>query len=200
MTSDGTDRIKTAFERAMERIKDLEAPTKENRLEWKGVPAGSKLAADYLKGEGDLAAAVQKTEAELRPYVLKGILDVLTTNVQLPKTEVVQKATDRALEGIRIALRGKPQVKEIIGRAQYVCEQYKNFGNQQRQQVYDQLKQQFTAQVQQAIRRKGVAGDANINVETTPEFQQEWRRVRIHLDEQYEQHLENFRKEVKAVA
>lgn len=200
MTSDGTDRIKTAYERAMERIKDLEAPTKENRLEWKGVPAGNKLAAEYLKGEGDLASAVQKTEAELRPYVLRGILEVLTANVQLPRTDAVQKTTDRALEGIRTALRGKPQVKEIIGRAQYVSEQFRTFGNQQRQQVYDQLKQQFTAQVQQALRRKGVAADANINVETTPEFQQEWRRVRLQLDQQYDQHLDDFRKEIKSLA
>jgi len=40
--------IKSAFERAMERVEKLEKPSEEEVLKWKYVPEGQKLAAEYL--------------------------------------------------------------------------------------------------------------------------------------------------------
>lgn len=192
-------RIKTAFELAMEKIKNLESPSKEKRLEWKGVPEGNRLAADFLKGNGDLAAAVQKADSETRRYVMQGVVEVLAANIQLPRTDAAQKATDRALEGVKALFQKKPKLKEIVERVQYVSNQYRTYGAQQRQQVYDHLKREFMGQVQEALRQKGVTGDVAVNIETTPEFQQEWMRAKVRLDEQYEQHLEACRNEVKAL-
>ncbi len=199
MASQDGGEIKSAFEKAMERVKDLEAPSDEKRLEWKGVPEGNRLAAAFLRGEGDIGAAVAKEGDEVKSFVLRGIVDVLSVNIQLPKHEVARKATLKALDGLR-AVFGEQKVDDLAGRVNYVCEQYTTHGEQQRQQVFEQLKQQFAARVQDAMRRQGVAGQPPANIEATPEFQSEWMRVRIRLDEQYEGHLQGFREEIKALA
>ncbi|MBF8299467.1 MAG: hypothetical protein HW397_516 [Dehalococcoidia bacterium] len=73
--------IKSAYERAMERVANLQTPSQAKRLEWRGVPEGTQLAVRFLKGEGDLAAGLKGYEKELQPYVLRGVLDVLVPNL-----------------------------------------------------------------------------------------------------------------------
>ena len=91
-----------------------------------------------------IASAVAATEKNF------GGIDVLVNNIQLPRTDVAQQSTERALEGLKNVLHGKPQIEEIAGRVQYVSEQYKGHGQGQQQQLFEQLKDQFTAQLQQA--------------------------------------------------
>jgi hypothetical protein len=192
--------IKSAYERAMERIANLEGPTKEKKLEWKGVPEGTAHAVKYLKGEGDLAAALKGYDKDLQRFVLRGMVDVLVGNIAIPKTVAQQQGLDRVLGGLRALYRGNRKAEEVLSRIQYVCDQYKNFGNQQRQQVYEDLKRQFTLQVQEGLRRQGLSQQGPVNVEALPEFQQEWGRIRVQLDGQYEEHLEAFRKELRTLA
>ncbi len=200
MSEDG-DVIKSAYEKAMERVDQLEPPAKEKQLEWKGVPEGNRIAAEHLRGEGDLVKALDEFSAELRPYVRRGATDVLTANVQLPKTDIILASTDKALQGLQKLLSDKPQVEELITRVRYVAEQYATNGQQQRDQVYEQLKQRFLGQVQESLRQHGGAGrEAQVNVEALPEFQQEWLRVKAHLEQQFEEHLESYRQEFKTLA
>ena len=201
MADKESEGIKSAFEKAMEKVQDLEPPSKEKMLEWKGVPKGTHLAAEHLRGQGDLAAGMEGHDPEERPYVLRGIIDVLVNNIQLPRTDVAQQSTEKALEGLKSVLHGKPQIEEIAGRVQYVSEQYKSHGQGQQQQLFEQLKEQFTAQLQQAIQQQtGAVRDVPVNIESIPEFQQEWRRMKAQMEQQYEQHLEAYREEIKALA
>jgi hypothetical protein len=194
-----SDEIKSAYEKAMERVAGLKAPTPKQKLEWDGLPKGQKLAAEFLKGKDDPTAALNAHEQTVRPYVLKGAIEVLVANVALPRTPIAEKSVKRSVEGIRLLLGSKPQTKEIITRINYVLDQYKNHGEQQRQQVLQQLKQQFTMQLQQAAQQRGVQVPPNASVESMPEFQQEWLRVRAQLDQQYDEHLESFREAIKAL-
>jgi len=198
---DNVDRIKSAYELAMEKVEGLAAPTKEKRLEWEAVPKGQKLAATHMKGQEGLATGLAEVSDEERQHVLRGAIEVLTANLQLPKNEAVEKTTARAAEGIRQALGDNPETKEVLGRIDYVAEQFKTNGEQQRQQAYQQLVQQFQAQVQQMMRQQGPAMAANQmpNVETMPEFQGEWARLRVQMDEQYEGYLAEYRKAIQAL-
>ncbi len=195
------DRIKSAYELAMEKVEGLKAPTADQRLEWEAVPKGQKLAAAHMKGQEGLAKGLAEASEAERRHVLRGAIDVLIANLQLPKNEAVDRATARAAEGIRLALGDRKEVQEVLSRIEYVGEQYKTYGEQQRQQAYQQLQQQFMAQVQQMMRQQGGAMAANhaVNVEAMPEFQGEWARMRVQMDEQYEQHLAEYRKEVQAL-
>ena len=74
------DKIKSAYERAMERADALDAPTDEERLEWKWIPEGKKLAAIAMSGTTDVALEMSKVEEAGRNYVLKGLFDVLVEN------------------------------------------------------------------------------------------------------------------------
>ena len=197
-----SDEIKSAFEKAMEKVErmNLAPPSEEERLSWDAVPEGRKIAAAYLKGEETLTSAVAAADAKERPYVIEGAVEVLTASFQLPKHEGAEKTTARALSGIKSVLAGVPGVQEVTERVAYVNEQFKTYGEQQRQQAMQQLKQQFTAQLEQVMRQRGAAGAPPGNVETMPEFQQEWMRVRLHLDQQYEGHLEGYRNEIRALA
>ena len=56
--------------------------------------------------------------------------------------------------------------------------------------------------MQQAMQRQGQGAAATrpINVETMPEFQAEWMRMRSQIDGQFEEHMEEFRQQLKALA
>ena len=47
------DDIKSALEKAMEKAEQLGKPSDEERLEWQWIPEGRKVAANYLRNEGD---------------------------------------------------------------------------------------------------------------------------------------------------
>jgi len=143
--------IKSAFEIAMEKVARIQAPTNEQKLEWGATPVGQKLAASFLKDNIDLKKELQGIEEAKRPYVIKSAVEVFTGNIQLPRTPLAETATKRALEGIRQLLGTKKEVAQVLEQVNYVGQQFKAFGDQQRQQTYNQLKQQFTAQLQQAL-------------------------------------------------
>ena len=195
------DDIKSAFEKAMEKVEsmNLKPPSEEERLSWDAIPKGQKIAADYFKGEGSLTSAVAEADPKERPYVIAGAVEVLVSNLQLPRHEAAEKTTARALSGIKSLLADAPGIQQVAERVAYVNEQFKSYGDQQRQQALQQLKQQFTAQLEQVMRQQGAGGAPPPNVETMPEFQQEWMRVKLHLDQQYEGHLEGYRNEIRAL-
>ena len=40
---------------------------------------------------------------------------------------------------------------------------------------------------------------ANIDIEKLPQFQEEWRKIQVQLDQQYEQLLEGYKDEIKEI-
>ena len=192
--------IKSAYEKAMEKIADLGEPTKEQKLEWAGVPKGQKLAAQLMKGEGNAQKVLAEVDKEQRRYVLRGAMEVLAANVQLPRTVPAEAATKRALDATKALLGSSGKLNDIVSRIAYVLEQYRTNGQQQLQQYMVQLRQQFQVQVEQQLRQRGAAAGAqNVNVDQLPEFQAEVMRLRARIDQQYEQHLDAFRQELKSL-
>ncbi len=189
------DRIKSAFERAMERAQQLEEPGEEQRLEWRLVPEGRRLGGSFIKAQGSPFSTIEKAPAGHRPYLIRGMASVLTSNLQLPKTEVAQNMNARVIEGLERLLGDRPPLKEALRRVRYVVDQYRQFGTPQREQAYHQLKMQMERQVSDAMSRQmgQQAAPLRVNVETMPEFQQQWLAVSGQIDHQYEQHLEQYR-------
>ena len=69
--------IKSALEIAMEKVGKLEKATDEERLDWKYVPEGEKLAARYLKEECNLVVELDGYEEKARRYIIKGAVNIL---------------------------------------------------------------------------------------------------------------------------
>ena len=192
------NRMKSAFERAMERAMQLEEPDEEQRLEWEFAPKGRRLAGSYLKGQGAPFTTIEQEQPHRRPYLVKGMMEALVSNLQLPKNDAANYTNTKVIEGIQRLLAGNTGVKELLERVKYVTDQYRQFGIPQREQTYAQLKAQFEAQVMASMGRQAgqPAGGMQVNVETMPEFQQQWLSISSQMDLQYEQHLEDSRKQL----
>ena len=190
--------MKSAFELAMERAMGLEEPAEEQKLEWELAPKGRRLAGLFLKGTGAPFTTIENEPSHRRAYLVKGMMEALVSNLQLPKSDGANYINEKVIEGIQRLLAGQAGVKELLERVRYVTDQYRQFGIPQREQAFAQLKARFETQVMGAMARQmgQQAQGLQVNVETMPEFQQQWLSVSSQMDSQYEQHMDGFRKQL----
>jgi hypothetical protein len=193
--------IKSAAEIAREKLDKLEAPTEAERLKWKYGPQGEKLAARYLKEDAlNLASEVKNFEDKARPFIAAVISDILLRNISMPKNEIAKKTTKKAMDGLKELKKDKSAVENVFGRIRHILDHYVGEGAQQKQQAYEQLKQDFDAKYQQAIRQKtGVNARVKIDVEKQPQFQEEWLRLQSQMEAQYLTLLDEYKKELAAI-
>ena len=191
------DRIKSAFEKAMERAEQLAPPTEEERLEWKWGPEGKKLAGAFMGSKADLTKEVEKVEQPARQYLLKGLIDVLVETLRIPQNELKLQSNERTLEALT-QLMGAP-MKEIAERVRYVWTQYLQFYPQQTKEAFEKLKPMVQSQLEQAARQQtGTQGPVDLgHIEARPEFQAQWMKVLAQLEEPYESHLREFRQQIR---
>ncbi|MFQ5860147.1 MAG: hypothetical protein ACE5IG_01195 [Dehalococcoidia bacterium] len=185
------DRIKSALERALEKAERLGTPSEAERQQWRDEPEGQRLANTYLQGREVVLAELESAQQQKRRYLVQGAMEVLVRSLDLPRNAHAKEVSQRALSGLKALKRDKKGVEQVVSRLQQVFQHYEQYGQQQRQQVYEELKRRFEAQVLQAAEQQmGPGARVNVNVEVLPEFQQEWRRVLGQLEASYLQHLE----------
>jgi hypothetical protein len=193
--------IKSAREIAQEKIEKIGEATTEERLRWKYVPEGEKLAAKYLKQNVNLSAELNNYEENIVPYVKEGINDILIRNINLPSSDIAKKNNKKAMEGIKSLKKDKVGVENIYSKMRNIFNHYAEQGEQQRRQAYQQLKTEFEAKVQQALQQQmGSAVGFKIDVERQPQFQEEWLKVLAQLDGQYTMLLNEYKQELAAIA
>ena len=193
--------IKSAREIAMEKVEKLGEATAEERLRWKYVPEGGKLATRYLKQNLNLVAELGKYEEEVIKYIKEGATEILVRNINLPQNDLARKNNKRAMEGLKTLKKDKIGVENIFSKIRSLFNHYIEQGEQQRKQVYEQLKVEFEAKVRQAIQQQlGAVVGIKINVERQPQFQEEWHKLLAHLDSQYLMLLNQYKQELSAIA
>jgi hypothetical protein len=190
--------IKSAREIAMEKIDKLGEPTEEERLEWKYLPEGEKLAARYLKNQAQLSTELSKFDKKALRYVAMGMSNVLIKNILLPVDETVKKTNKLAMDGIKAVKNDKAQVEEVLNQMRHIFNHYEDQGDKQSKQAYAQLKANFQAKIEQALRAQGqsMAG-IRIDVEKQPQFLEEWRKVKTQLEGQYLQVLAELKQSLE---
>lgn len=193
--------IKSAREIAMEKVERLGKATDEERLKWKYVPEGEKLAARYLRQNLNLVAESSHYEENVIRYIKEGAADILIRNINLPKNELAKRNNKKAMEGLKTLKSDKISVENIYSKIRSVFNHYIEQGEQQRKQAYDRLKVEFEAKVQQAIQQQlGSAVGVKIDIERQPQFQEEWRKLQTQLDSQYIKLLDEYKQELSAIA
>ncbi len=193
--------IKSAREIALEKLEKIGEATDEERLRWKYVPEGEKLAAKYMKQNLNLVAELGNFDQSVIRYIKEGASDILLRNINLPKNDLARKNNKKAMEGLKTLKKDKIGVENIYSRLRNVFSHYIEQGEQQRRQAYEQLKAEFTARVQQAVQQQlGSMVGMKINVERQPQFQEEWRRLLVQLDSQYLSLLNEYRQELAEIA
>ena len=124
------DDVKSAYEIAMEKIKDIEPATLEERLKWKFVPKGEELAGKYMKDDVNLMTELSKYNDEERKYVVQGVSAILIRNIDLPKNDVVKKHNRKAMDGIKLIKKDKTGVDNVFSKIRYIFNHYAEQGDQ----------------------------------------------------------------------
>jgi heme oxygenase len=193
--------IKSAAEIAREKVEKLEGPTDEERLRWKYVPEGEKLAANYLKQNINLVAELGNYDKKVLAYVKEGASEILVRNINLPRNDLAKKTNKKAMEGLKTIKKDKVAVENIFSSIRNIFKHYADQGEQQRKQAYASLKADFEVRVRQAMQQQlSPLMGMKIDVEREPQFQEEWRRLQIQLDGQYLKLLDEYKQELLSIA
>jgi hypothetical protein len=193
--------IKSAFEIAMEKAEKLGEATEEERLKWQYIPEGEKLATGYIKRNSSLVAELSKYEEKTKKYVKQGLTDILIRNIDLPSSNLAKKKNKKAMDGLKVIKSDKVSVENVYSKIRRIFDHYLGQGEQQRGQAYESLKADFEAKLkQQALQQKldSFIG-FKIDVERQPQFQEEWRRLKVQLDSQYLKLLDEYKQELSAI-
>lgn len=192
--------IKTAAEIAKEKLEKIGEPTEAERLKWKYGPEGEKLAALYLKEDVNLTTEVGKFEEKARKIIITNVNDILLRNIGLPRTEAARKTNKKAMDGLKVLKTNKAAVDNVFKRMQHVLDHYLQEGAKQKKQAYESLKSEFEEKIQMAIRQQtGVDAKMRIDIEKQPQFQEEWQKVQAQMEGQYNNLLEEYKKELAAI-
>jgi len=192
--------IKSAREIAMEKVEKLGTATDEERLKWKYVPEGERLAARYLKQQCNLVAELSKYEENVKEYIIEGAEDILIRSINLPKDDLARRNSKRAMDGLKSMKGDKVSVENVYSKIRRIFEHYAEQGEQQRKQAYEALKTEFETKVQQALQQQlGTLVGIKIDVEKQPQFQEEWRKIQTQLDSQYLKLLDEYKQELSSI-
>jgi len=192
--------IKSAQEIAMEKVEKLGEATDEERLRWKYVPEGEKLAARYLKQDYNLVVELGRYEEEARRYIIEGAGDILIRNINLPQDNLAKRNNSKAMDGLKILKSDKVSVENVYSKIRRIFNHYVEQGEQQRKQAYQSLKTEFEAKVRQLMQQQlGSFVGIKIDVERQPQFQEEWRKIQTQLDSQYLKLLDEYKQELLSI-
>ena len=191
--------VKSAFEKAMEKVEKLEKASPQELGRMGYVPKGSALAARYLKQElPELKTALTEYEDSLRRYLIEGAEEVFLRNIALPQSDHTKQTSKRAMEGILELKRDKKRIESIFGKIEHLFGYYE----QARQQAYTQAKRNFETRLEGTRRalEQQIGTKVTINAELQPQFQEEWRRTLAELNRQYEKALEEHKQEIQSIS
>jgi hypothetical protein len=192
--------MKSAWEKAMEKVEKLGKLSEEELRQLEYKPTGSKLAAKYLQEtDYNLDAELTKYKGTgIRKYVLQGAQEIFLYSIFLPKNEHDMQTVKRAMSGLRLLKENKNLLDTILDRITNLLDYYR----QARQQTYLQFKKDFEAKLQEAnqVMQQQLGAKVRIEPEQHPQFQEEWRRINSQLDAQYEKVLEEHKQQILKTA
>ena len=192
--------IKSALEIAMEKVEKLGEATEEERLKWKYVPEGEKLAARYMKQNFNLESELTQYKVSVREYIVEGASEILARNINLPKNDLAKRNNRKAMDGLKSLKNDKVGVENVFSKVRRIFDHYGEQGEQQRKQTYESLKAEFEAKVQQAAQQQlGSLVRIRVDVEKQPQFQEEWLRLQAQLDSQYLRLLDDYKQELSTL-
>jgi len=196
------DEIKSAREIALARVEAQGASiTAEDRLRWRYLPEGEKLAGRVLFENADITRELEKAESAARPYLKQGAMSILLANVVLPSTQVEKEKTTRALDAVYQIKDDKDAAGEVINQIKNLFEHFESNGERQKQQAIEQLKTDYGRKLKQAIEQQLGSSAAGMvaDVENLPQFKEEKRRLVNQFDSQYLNLLDEYKKELKEI-
>jgi hypothetical protein len=191
--------MKSAWEKAQEKVKKLGNLTEEEIRQLECVPVGNKLAAKYLQDTNyNLDAELTKYKGTgLRKYIAQGAQEIFMHNIILPQNERDKEIIKQAIAGLRIVKENKNQLATIIDRITNLL----NYYEQARQQTYTQFKKGFEARLQESSQalQKQSGNTAPVEAQLQAQFEAEWLNLNSQLNAQYEKVLEEHKQHIQKI-
>ncbi len=189
--------MKSAWEKAMEKVEKLGKLTEDEIKRFECVPVGNKLASKYLKETNfNLDAELTKYKGTgLRKYIAQGAQEIFLHNIILPQSEQDKQVVTRAMTGLRIAKENKNQLESILDRITNLL----NYYEQARQQAFVQFKKDFETKLpetSQALQSQP-GNTVPIEVQLQAQFQADWQKISSQLNTQYEKVLEEHKRQIQ---
>ena len=192
--------IKTAWEKAMEKVEKLGKATDEELRRLEHIPAGNAMAAKFINEDNyDLETQLTKYKGSgIRQYVMEGAMEVFLRNITLPHDEREKIRTEKAMAGVKTLKENKKQVDAVTDHIKNIISYYE----QARQHSFGQFKKDFEAKIREAgnMLQKMPGNAASLEAQIQQQFQDEWRRVSMELDAQYEKALEEQKQQLLKIA
>src|SRR4030042_5052928 len=192
--------MKSAWEKAKEKVDKLGKLTEEEIKQLKCIPVGNKLAAKYLKDtDYNLDAELTKYKSTgLMKYIAQGAQEIFMHNIILPQNERDQQITKRAMSGLRIVKENKHQLATILDRITNLL----NYYEQARQQTYTQFKKGFEARLKESSQalQKQSGNSVPIEAQLQAQFQAEGLKLKSQLNARDKKVLEEHKQHIQKIA
>lgn len=191
-----SERIKTALEKALEKVADLDiSPTEVERENYRTI--GKSLAARFFSERNfDLQTALAEYPEEAKRQVADGVLESLIGNLHPPANEAVEETNRRAMEGIMLLKRDRETVREIFSGMEFLFDYYRQSLRQAQLSLRESM--QRRAEETQRMIEKQTGLRVQVNPENSPEFREEWLRTMNRIDTQYEEFLREHKNRLAA--
>jgi F0F1-type ATP synthase membrane subunit b/b' len=183
--------IKSALELALEKAERYGKATPQEMQEVKWQEQARHLAAEFFREKIDLEPELKKFPTEAQTALGKYVKEILLRNINLPREGVADTANKRAQNGILQVSRDKKAAQRVLQEINQLFIGYE----QVRQNALQQFKAQFNAQLENV--RKSMEAKMqrplNVDVENTPQFQEQWRNFEAQLNQQFEPLLDKHK-------
>jgi hypothetical protein len=183
--------IKSALELALEKAERFGKASPQEMQEAKWQEQARYLAGEFLRGKIDLEPELKKFPPEAQPVLAGIVKQILLRNITLPREGVLNDANIRSQNGMLQVARDKKTMQRVL---QEIAQVFKSY-EQVRQNALQQVKAQFNAQldgVKKAVEAK-MQRPLQVDVEQTPQFQEQWRAFESQLNQQFEPLLEKHK-------
>lgn len=192
------DRIKSAYEMAMERFKERKEVPPEEIEKMEYIPIGKAFAAKFLwEKDFDFLQEINKHPDKTKSYILDGAQETFLNNIQMPVDRATLDTTKKALEGLFIIKSNKEALKEISGQMEHLF----NYYEKTIEQAFGQFKENFSARIAASMKsiEKKVGGKIKVDPEKQPGFREEWMKAVSSLNNQYNNLLTEQKEKLKKI-
>ncbi|HHU87813.1 MAG: DUF6657 family protein [Sphaerochaetaceae bacterium] len=192
--------LKSAWEIALEKTKDIEADAKKIR-EDELFNQGRRLAGTYLNELEDTGSKIvkhlKKVEAEERELILNGIKATILSNIALPQNSLYSERLEKlgflgevidGEEGESVAL--LTQIAQLLEKFIQARDTLVERARAQYQPIFEEKREQM---------RQKYGKEINLSMDQDPEFIQFLQKNFNQLSNQYQQVLDQAKEQLKTV-
>lgn len=187
------DEIRSTLEIALEKAEKIGKASKEE-LEWeRHKEVILSYVGRYLKKEiEDLGTELDNYwrafPKDIQKKLLRLTVETLLKNITLPREEYHLKESQRIFIALKDLLRTVPKVDQLFKEAEKLLKEYFHH----KKALYQELVKKFSSGLSalEKVVSEQVGAKVRLSPEAHPQFQEEWNKLKEHLDREYGRQLD----------